>query len=159
MNQRMYGSAEFQVTAHPDGQVFKGALFPLNRQEVSQGLGRVIMSAVPGIDDRHRRAHGCNHRCAFFWVAHGDDIGIAANHTHRIGNAFALGSGAVACTGEANHTAAKLQHSRFKAQTCTGGRLKKERRQFFAVALFCIFIGICNDIIGGGNQIIDFFYR
>ena len=95
MNQRMYGSAEFQVTAHPDGQVFKGALFPLNRQEVSQGLGRVIMSAVPGIDDRHRRTHGCNHRCALFGVAHGDAVSLTKDYktlkaTDAKGNVTAL---------------------------------------------------------------------
>ena len=156
MNQGMYGTAEFQVTAQTNGQVIKMTFFSVDGQQVSQCLCGVVMTAVTGIDDGHGRVHGSNHRRPFFGMTHGDDVCIAAYHAYSIRNAFPFGCRAAVCFGKAQHTAAQFQHSRFKAQAGSGRGFKKEGSQFFSAACVAVFIGIGDDVTSGGNQFVNF---
>ena len=53
INKRMDGTAEFQIPAQADGEVAQGALQGADGEQVRQCLGRVLMAAVAGIDDRN----------------------------------------------------------------------------------------------------------
>ena len=86
-----------------------------DRQKVSQRLGRMLVSAVSGIDHRDRRMLAGYHRRALFRVSHGADIRIAGNGADRIGNAFSLCGRAGVCGRESHNTSAEIQHRGFVA--------------------------------------------
>ena len=79
-DKRVYRAPELQVAAQPDGERVEPAQLALDGKEVGERLRRVEVSAVAGVDDRHIRAHGRHERGAFFWMAHGNDVGVAAHH-------------------------------------------------------------------------------
>ena len=47
----MDGAAEFQIAAQTDGQVIEAAFLAMDGQEIGEGLGRVIVPSVAGVDD------------------------------------------------------------------------------------------------------------
>ncbi len=63
----------------------------MNCHKVGEGLGGVIVAAVARVYNRHKRMLCGDNGSALFGVAHGDYVGIAADHRDGIGNAFALG--------------------------------------------------------------------
>ena len=47
----MHGPPEFQVAAQTDGKIAKATFQGTDGQEVGQGLGRMLMPAVTGVDN------------------------------------------------------------------------------------------------------------
>ena len=149
------GAAELEVAAEADGQVIEAALFAVDGEKVGQRLGGVVVTAVARVDDGDLRVHGGDQRRALLGVTHGDDVSIAADSAHRVGNALALGGGRAACGREAQHLAAKTEHRGLKAQARAGRGLKEERCEDLAVALVCVGVGVVDDVVGRGDHIVD----
>ena len=101
LDQRVNCAAEFQVTAQTDGEVAQTSFEGTDGEKVSQCLGRVLMSAVPGVDHRNRRSHGCHQRGSLFRMTDRTDICITGCDTNRVGNTFTLGCGAGIRAGKA----------------------------------------------------------
>ncbi|STW11979.1 Uncharacterised protein [Klebsiella pneumoniae subsp. rhinoscleromatis] len=55
LGQGMDGTAILQIADHRHVEVFEAALGLLNGEQVEQGLGRVLVSAVAGVQYRPRR--------------------------------------------------------------------------------------------------------
>ena len=54
LDQGVNSTAEFQVAAKADREIVKASLFGADRHQIGQRLGRMLMAAVSGIDDRDR---------------------------------------------------------------------------------------------------------
>ena len=130
-------------------------LLPADGQQVRQGLGRVVVAAVPGVDDRDGDILRGNKGRALFRVPHGNDIGKAGDRPGCISDALALGDGAAAGVGEADNTAAQLVHGCLKAQPRPGRGLVEERRQLFILALFAVGLGVGDDVLRRGDEVVD----
>ena len=89
-DQAVHRAPVLEVAANADGQMAQPSLFPVNGQQIGQRLSGVVVTAVPGVDHRQLRAVGRHQRRAVLGVAHGDDIGVAADGLDGIGYAFAL---------------------------------------------------------------------
>jgi len=114
VHQRVYGSAEFQVTAKANLQMIQVSFALSYGQQIDHGLGRVVMSSVPGIDHRNPGIHGSSERCSLFRMPHGNDICIAADHPCGICHRLTFRGTALFRTGKSQCSAAKVQHSRLK---------------------------------------------
>ena len=151
----MDGAAELQITAQTDGQIIQSAHAAANGHQVGQGLGRVLVTAVTGVDHRNAGVTGSTQRCALLGVAHGNDIGIAGHHPDSVGYALALGGAGHVLAGEAQHMAAQVQHSRLKGQAGAGGRLVEQGSQFFVVGHLLIGSRVGADTVGKIKQLRD----
>ena len=89
----MNGTSEFQVATQTDRKVVKSSLEGTDSKKISEGLSRMLMTTVTGVDNRNRRSHRSYERSTFFRMTHSTDICITGNDTNRIGNTFAFGSG------------------------------------------------------------------
>ena len=157
-NQGVNRAAVFQVTAQTDGQIIQPAHFPGNGQQVRQGLGGVVVTAVSGVDYGDGGSLRGHERSALFRMPHGDDVSVAAENLGGVGYAFALGSGGRAGFTEANDAAAQFQHGRLKAQPGAGGRLEEQSGQLFVGTLVLVGFGVGNDILCSSDEPIQFFY-
>ena len=155
VDEGMDGAAELQIAAEAHGHAVEAALLAVNGQKVGQRLGGVVVAAVAGVDDGHGGFHGRDHRRALLEVAHGDNVGVASHHADGVGHALALGRGAVGRIGKADDVAAQLVHGGFEAQARARGRLEEQRRQLLARALVGVIIGMGDDVVGGGEQLVD----
>ena len=84
----MDGAPELEVAAQADRQISEPALFTLDGEHIGQRLGRVVVAAVARVDNRNCRFHGRDQRRALFGMAHGDNVGIAADGEHGVRNAL-----------------------------------------------------------------------
>ena len=91
-------------------------------------------------------------------MAHGNDVGVAANRTNRIGDGFTLCSGAALGLGETQDAAAQVKHGGLKAEPCTGRGFKEQCCQFFMTADLLILFRTCNDVLRSSDQLVDFLY-
>ena len=57
MQQRMHGTTVLQIAAQTNLHIVSRAAHTQNGNHIGKRLGRVQMTAVAGIDDRHRRVH------------------------------------------------------------------------------------------------------
>ena len=119
-------AAELQVPAEADGQVLEPALLVVDGEEVRQGLGGVVVSAVTCVDDGDQAVHSRHQGRALLGVAHGDDVRVAGDGAHGVGHALALGGGGALGLGEPQHLPAQAQHGGLEAQAGAGGGLKEE---------------------------------
>ncbi len=149
------GAPEFQVPTETDGHVGQASLLALDGQQVRQGLGRMKMPAVAGIDDRHGGSLRRHDGRALLGMPHGDDVHIAADRADGIADAFALGGGAGGGLGKAQHAAPELQHGGLEAQAGAGARLEEQGRQLLVGA--DVFIGrvVRDDVIGHLDEVVD----
>ena len=53
LDEGMDGTTELQVTAKTDGEVVEAAQLAGDGEQVGEGLCRVAVAAVTGVDDRH----------------------------------------------------------------------------------------------------------
>ena len=86
----MNRSTEFEVAAKSDRQVVEASYFTLYGEQIGQRLGRVVVTAVTCIDNRHVTLHRGNQRSTFLRVTHCDNVGISTYNRNRVRNAFAL---------------------------------------------------------------------
>ena len=159
VHQGVDSAPEFQVAAEADGEVVQAALFPVDGQKVGKSLSGMIVAAVTGVDDGHLAVLGGGKRRALLGVAHGNDVGVAADGVDGVAHGLALGGGAGVGGGESQHAAAQRQHGGLKTQAGAGGRLKEQSRQLLVGAGVLIFNGVCNNILGGGDQLFDLLHR
>ena len=153
----MHGAPEFQVTAESHGEVFKPALLAINGQQVCQRLGGMIVPAVPGIYDGDARVHCGDQRRTLLGVAHGDDVGVAADNLCRVGNAFSLGGRGALGFGEADHVSAELIHGGLKTQPGAGGGFKEQGGELLSAAEPAVGLGPGDDVVCGVNQLLKLF--
>ena len=125
----MHRAAKLQIAAEADGQVVKMAFALANRHHIQQRLGGVAVAAVTGVDDRDAAVPGRTQRCALLGVAHGGNIGHAADNADGIGDCLAFGCAGYTGIGETQYLAAQVQHSSLKRKAGAGARLIKQRRQ------------------------------
>ena len=159
LDQRMHGAAELEVAAQADGQVREAALFAPDGQKVGQRLRGVVVAAVAGVDHRHVRLHRGHQRRALLGVAHGDDVRVAGDDFHGVGNALALGGRGRGRLGKAQHLPAQFVHGRLKAEARARGGLEKQRRQLLAVAGLGVFLGVGDDVFRRGDEAGDLLRR
>ena len=110
LDQGMDGATEAQVAAETDRDPVDVSQFALDGQQVGQGLRRVAVAAVAGVDDGDGRHFGGIELRAFDVVTHRDEFGEAADHAHRVLYRLALAHGRTAGVGETEHVAAQLHH-------------------------------------------------
>ena len=115
VDQRVDGTPEFQVAAQTDGQVVKTPFQGTDRQKIGESLGRVLMAAVSGIDDRNPGFRCRYHGGAFLGMAHRCDICIAGYHADGIRHALSLRCRAGISRRKTKYRAAKIQHCSFEA--------------------------------------------
>ena len=72
-----------------------------------------------------------------------------------VAHGLALGGGAGIGLGEAQHAAAQGQHGGLKAQPGPGGGLEEQGGQLLVGTGVLVFDGVCDDVLGGGDQLID----
>ncbi len=152
---RVDGAAELKVAAEADGQVVESPLLALDGEQVRERLRRVVVAAVTGVDDGDLGVHGGDERRALFRVAHGDDVGIAADGADGIGDALALRRRRAAGGREAEDLAAEREHGGLEAQARPGRGLKEQRGEDLAVALVGIGLRAGDDVVGLGDQFVD----
>ena len=138
----MHRAAELEVAAQADGEVVEAAALAADGQEVGERLGRVVVAAVARVDDGHRRVHGRYHGRALLGVAHGDDVGVAADDADSVRHALALSRGGAASLGEAEHAAAELEHRGLEAEPRPRGGLEEERRELFILASLAVVLRV-----------------
>ena len=151
----MDGPAEAEVAAESDGDSVDVAEFPLDGEKVRQRLRRVAVGAVAGVDDGHGGHFRGIELRALDVVAHGDHIGKAAHHADGVLHALALGDGAAAGVGEAEHVAAEFHHGGGEAQPRTGAGLIEERRELLVRHAALVAFAVGDDILGQRDDFVD----
>ena len=154
-NQGVDGTAELQVAAQADGQALEGVLAAPDGQQVGQGLGGMVVSAVTCVDDGHACTAGSNNGSAFLGMTHDDDVSVAADGLNGVRQALTLSGGGRTGLGEADDGAAQALHSSLEAQSGTGGGLKEQGSQQLVVAGVLVLFGVCDNVLGGGDQLVD----
>ncbi len=127
LRQGVDGAAIFQVADHGDVQVLQTALGLLNGEQIQQGLGRMLVSAIPGVQHRNAAGElGRQTRGALLRVTHHDGINVGADHRDGIreGLAFFPQRG-VAAVGEAHDACAQTVDRGLERQAGTGGGFKE----------------------------------
>ncbi len=150
--------AEFQVAAQTDGKIAKATFQGTDGQEVGQGLGRMLMPAVTGVDNGNGGPAGSYHGRALFRMTHGADVRIAGDDPDGVGYAFAFGGGRGAGVGEAQYLSAQVQHGSLEAEPRAGAWLVETGGQFPAFACVGIFGGIGFDVIRQVKKSVEFFH-
>lgn len=100
LDQRMDGAPVLQVAAQPDAQAGQRPLLVAEGHQIGQGLGRMEMPAVPGVDHRHTGIEGSRQRGPGRRVPHGDDVGVAADHPDGVFDGLTLRHGGVPGIGQ-----------------------------------------------------------
>ena len=81
LGQGVDGAAVLQVADHSDVQVFKRALRLLNGEQVQQGLRRMLVGAVTGVQHRNAaRKLGRQTRRALLRMTHHNRVHVGADH-------------------------------------------------------------------------------
>ena len=149
---------EFQVSAEADGEIVKPALQGTDGQEICEGLGRMLMAPVAGIDDRDRGHAGSDQRRAFLRMTHCHDIRVAGDHAGGIRDGFTLGCGAGVRGLEPHDASAETEHGGFKGKAGPGTGLVKAGRKLFSVAHVCVGLRPFLDVIGEIQERVDLFH-
>ena len=156
LDERVHRAAELQVAAEADGQVVEAPLLTLDGEQVRKRLRRVGVAAVTGVDDRDAGILRRHQRGTLLEVAHGDDVGEAADDAHRVGHGLALRYGGGIGVREADDGAPQLQHGRREAQTRTRRGFVEERRQLLSLAGFAVFGAVSDDVLGQRHNLFGF---
>ena len=152
----MDGPAVFEIAAKPDAKPVEPSLFPAQCHHVGQGLGRMQMPAVPGVDDWDTGIQRRGQRRTGDRMPHGDDVGIPADHPDGVFKGFPLGDGGIGRVVESDDPAAQPQHRGLEGHLCTGGRFIKQRGQDFSPAYAVILVQVIPDITGEAGDLFPF---
>ena len=126
IDERMDGAAAFEVAGDRDLHVPEALVLRAQREQVAQGLRRMLVAAVAAIDHRYLRIFGGKPRGAVARVADDDDVGIIADDPDGVGEAFALGGGTHRGIGAGDLVAAEPQHGALERQPRAGRRLVEQ---------------------------------
>ena len=157
LDERVDGAAELEVAAQADGEVGEASLAAKDGHEVGEGLGRVLMAAVSGVDHRDAGIPRGPQRRALLRVAHRAHVGVAGDDADGVGDALALRRGAGIRGREAEDAAAEIQHGGLKAQARAGARLVEERRELFPRAHGGVARPVGGDVPREGEQRVNLF--
>ena len=86
----LLGDSVSRLLAAGGNQVIKATLFAVNCQQVGEGLGRMVMTAVTCVDNRNISALCRNKGCTLLGVTHCDDVSISAYDFCCVSNALAF---------------------------------------------------------------------
>ena len=155
LDQGVDGPAEAEVAAESDGDAVDVPEFPLDRQEVRQGLRRVAVGAVAGVDDGHGRYFRGIELGTLDVVAHGDDVGEAAHHADGVLHGLALAHRSVLGVGETEHVAAQLHHRGGETQPRAGAGLIEERSELLVGHAALVAFAVRDDVFGQRDDLVD----
>ena len=147
-------SSEAKVSAEAYGDIVQMTYFPFDGQKVGKCLGRMGVTAVTGIDDRHLGYFRCCERSSFDVVSDGNDVCEAAHYPHCILHGFTLADRRVSGVREAQNVASKLHHCRGETEPCPCTWLVEKGGEFLAFHSGSIILGMRNDFLGKSNYII-----
>ena len=155
LDQGVHGAAEGQIAAQADGQVGDAAEAGLQGGQIGQGLRRMHVPAIAGVDDRHGCGTGGNERRSFLRMTDGDDVHVVGDGLQRVGDGLTLGDGRELCARETDHLAAESQHGGFEAQTSARARLIKQSGEHPAFAGVRHFLTMGIDVLRFTEQFLD----
>src|SRR5262245_64924538 len=112
----MDGSAELQVTAQRDREPFELFLLPAQDEQIAQSLGRMLATAVAGVEDRTWRILCRDPRGTVLGMAQHDEIRVSTYYAYRIRQTLAFDSGTRTHIGGTDDRTAEPVHGRFEAQ-------------------------------------------
>ena len=115
----MYCAPVLQIPDEGDGLVIETALSLAYRIEVKERLRRVLVSTIPGVDDRCPIQLRSIESSPLQIVAHDDGIGIVPYHRYGILEGFAFRGTGSRGIREANDTTSKTVDGCLKAQAST----------------------------------------
>ena len=119
------GAAVFEVAGHGDNELVQPALGFLDGNEVEQGLARMLVGAVAGVDDGHGGEFGQHAGGAVFGVADDDGVGVAGDDAGSIGQGFAFFGTGIGTVGKADNFAAEPLYGGFEGEAGAGGGLEE----------------------------------
>ena len=115
----------------------------------------MVVAAVAGIDDRYLTELGGGVGSTLLGMAHGDDVGVAADGVDGVAHGLALGGGAGAGLRKAQGAAAQGQHGGLKGEPGPGGGLEEERCQLLVGTGVLVLDRVGDNVLRGGDQMID----
>jgi hypothetical protein len=90
-DKRMNRSAVFKIPADDDRQALQFAFFLFQSVQVTEGLGRMLVSAVAGIDDGNIGILGHRLNRAVPVMAYHQHVSVTGNDPGGVGHRFTLG--------------------------------------------------------------------
>ncbi len=122
VDQGMDGPSVLEVPAQGHVQAAQPALFLPEGVEVEQGLGGVLVSAVPGVHDRDVAVGGHEARGTLPGVADDQEVGELAHHARGIGQTLALRDGGGLDVGRADDPSPQAKHRCLEGESrpCAG---------------------------------------
>ena len=137
-DQRVNGTAVFQVTTQANAKVVKPTGFIVQSYNICQCLGGMEMSSVTCVDNRCRGIHSSGCGCSFERMTNCDDIRISAYDCDGVFEAFALCYRGILRIVKADNASAKAEHSCLEGHLRSCGRFIKQGCKYFALAYFGI---------------------
>ena len=138
----MDGSAIFQVADHGDVQVLKRALRLLNGEQIQQGLRRVLVGTVTGVQHRNAAGKlGRQTRRALLRVAHHNRVDVGTDNRNGIRRSRLLPSD-VLLLSEAHHARARAVHGGLKGEAGAGRGFKEAARNHLVLQQLRLRIGL-----------------
>ena len=125
----MDGARSLEIAGDRDLQVLEALVLLLEREQVAQRLGRMLVAAVAAVDHRDRRIFGGEPRRAVARMADHHDVGVVGDHPHRVGEALALGGRTGRRIGAGDDLAAEPDHGALERQPRARRRLVEQARQ------------------------------
>ena len=138
----MDGSAIFQVADHGDVQVLKRALRLLNGEQIQQGLRRVLVGTVTGVQHRNAAGKlGRQTRRALLRVAHHNRVDVGTDNRNGIRRSRLLPSD-VLLLSEKPTTLAPAVHGGLKGEAGAGRGFKEAARNHLVLQQLRLRIGL-----------------
>ncbi len=121
----MHRPSVAEVTQQHDAQSGEGSERLVHGGEVEQRLARVLPGSVPGVDDRFFGDPGGQLGRPLVGVAEHDRVGVAGEHSDRVGKALALAHGGRRGVRDRDARAPEALHGRLEREPGTSGRLEE----------------------------------
>ena len=118
--------AVFEVTDHIDRESVEGALSLADGVHVKEGLGRMLVGTVSGIDYRNRGNAGSDCRSSLHRMTHHNHIHIVGDNFDGILESFSLGNTGILGVREAYNSGSQTVDSRLERKSRPGGRLEEK---------------------------------
>ena len=147
------GSATvFQIAPEGDLKSFNVLAFFNERIQIKEGLGGMLMAAVPGVDDRYPGIVRDHFSGALPGMADDADIRVAADYLGGVRDAFPFSQGAGADIRSSDNAAAQAVHSGLKGEPGAGTGFKEKAGHDLAVPEAVLPGNVIRHFIGEGEQ-------